>query len=161
MSYASKRTEYYCPFVFLFCLLLVTISVPIHTTPKISPHKSNTKERVVAVGRKYWCRSLLWICLLWELLQSLFHVQMGWNSKLWQSLSMEPFCLWPDKNLLAWSGAIHLYKKELSDDAAIKVVKCITVLEYEAWQSHQYFVHYLGSIVPFYANMTSAGIIVP
>ena len=77
-------------------------------------HKTNLKcnffttiyERV-AVGRKYPCSRPLWICLLWLLLQSLFHVQMGWNLKLGQSLYVHPFCLWPDENPLAWSGAIH------------------------------------------------------
>ena len=33
----------------------------------------------VAVGRKYPCRSPLWICLLWKVVQSLFHVQLGSN----------------------------------------------------------------------------------
>ena len=71
------------------------------------PSLKSIYERV-AVGRKY-----LWICLLPELLQSLFHVQTGWNLKLWQSLSMQPFCLWPDENPLAWSGAILLQKKAI------------------------------------------------
>ena len=33
----------------------------------------------VAVGRKYQCRTL---CLLWELPQSLFHVQLGSNLRV-------------------------------------------------------------------------------
>ena len=61
----------------------------------------------VAVGKKYPC---LWICLLWELQQSLLHVQLVWNLNTKQSLYVHPFCLWPDENPLAWSGAIHLKK---------------------------------------------------
>ena len=63
----------------------------------------------VAVGRKYPCTSL-WICLFWVLLQSLFHVHLGWNFNTKQPLYVHPFCLWPDENPLAWSGAIHLKK---------------------------------------------------
>ena len=89
----------------------------------------------VAVGRKYPCRRPLWICLLWKVVQSLFHVQLGSNWNLMQSLYVHPFWLWPDDNQLAWSGAIQLQKK------AIILAK--------NWQSHQYFVHYLVSKVPF------------
>ena len=90
-------------------------------------YKHNTYERV-AVGRKYPCSRPLWICLLWLLLQSLFHVQLGWNFNTKQPLYVQPFCLWPDENPLAWSGAIHHQKK-----AIILAVNC---------QSHQYFAHY-------------------
>ena len=105
-----------------------------------------TYERV-AVGRKYPCSRPLWICLLWLLLQSLFHVQLGWNFNTKQPLYVQPFCLWPDENPLAWSGAIHHQKK-----AIILAVNC---------QSHQYFAHYLVSKVLFKAYITSAGIILP
>ena len=67
-----------------------------------------------------------------------FWLMIGWLScvlKLWQSLAMQHFCLWPDENLLPWSGAMHLQKK-----AIILAENC---------QSHQYFVHYLVSKVPF------------
>ena len=64
----------------------------------------------VAVGRKYPCRRPLWICLLWKVVQSLFHVQLGSNWNLMQSLYVHPFWLWPDDNLFAWSGAIQLQK---------------------------------------------------
>ena len=101
----------------------------------------------VAVGRKYPCSRPLWICLLWLLLQSLFHVQLGWNFNTKQPLYVQPFCLWPDENPLAWSGAIHHQKK-----AIILAVNC---------QSHQYFAHYLVSKVLFKAFITSAGIILP
>ena len=47
----------------------------------------NIYERV-AVGRKYPCCRLPWICLLWELLQSLFHMQMGSNLNLGQILAV-------------------------------------------------------------------------
>ena len=66
----------------------------------------------VAVGRKYPVSRLPWICLLWYLLQSLFHVQMGSNLNLGQSLYVQPLWLWVDDNLLVWSGAIHLYKRQ-------------------------------------------------
>ena len=85
----------------------------------------------VAVGTKYLCRSLPRIYFLWELPQSLFHVHLGWNSNMLQSLYLELFWLWPDDNSLAWSGAIHLQKK-----VKILAVNC---------QSHQYFAHYLVS----------------
>ena len=81
----------------------------------------------VAVGRKYPCCRLPRICLLWELLQSLFHVQMGSNLNLGQSLYVHPLWLWVDDNLLAWSGAIHLYKKAiiLAVNTAIYMVKVV------------------------------------
>ena len=66
----------------------------------------------VAVGRKYPCSRPLWICLLWLLLQSLFHVQLGWNFNTKQPLYVQPFRLWPDENPLAWSGAIHHKKMQ-------------------------------------------------
>ena len=81
----------------------------------------------VAVGRKYPCSRLPWFCLLWYLLQSLFHVQMGSNLNLGQSLYVHPLWLWVDDNLLAWSGAIHLYKKAiiLAVNTAIYMVKVV------------------------------------
>ena len=86
----------------------------------------NIYERV-AVGRKNPCTRPLWICLLGELLQSLFHVQMGLNLKTQQSLYVQPLCLWPDENLLTWSGAIHLQKKAiiLAVNTAIYMVKVV------------------------------------
>ena len=109
----------------------------------------NLEKIVIWEGscRKYPCTSFLWICLLRELLQSLFHVQLGWNFNTKQPLYVQPFCLWPDENPLAWSGAIHHQKK-----AIILAVNC---------QSHQYFAHYLVSKVLFKAYITSAGIILP
>ena len=79
----------------------------------------------VAIGRKYPCTRPLWICLLWELLQSLFHVQIGWNLSTKQSLYVQHFCLWPDENPLAWSGAIHHQKNAiiLAVNTAIYMVK--------------------------------------
>ena len=81
----------------------------------------------VAVGRKYPCTRRPRICLLWYLLQSLFHVQMGSNLNLGQSLYVQPLWLWVDDNLLAWSGAIHLYKKAiiLAVNTAIYMVKVV------------------------------------
>ena len=73
----------------------------------------NIYERV-AVGRKYPCTRRPRICLLWYLLQSLFHVEIGSNFNLGQSLYVQPLWLWLDDNLLAWRGAIHLYKKAIS-----------------------------------------------
>ena len=75
-------------------------------------YSSDLYERV-AVGRKYPCTRRPWICLLWYLLQRLFHVQIGSNLNLGQSLYVQPLWLWLDDNLLAWSGAIHLYKKAI------------------------------------------------
>ena len=79
----------------------------------------------VAVGRKYPCSRPPWICPLWYLLQRLFHVQMGSNLNLGQSLYVQPLLLWLDDNLLAWSGAIYLYKKAiiLAVNTAIYMVK--------------------------------------
>ena len=81
----------------------------------------------VAVGRKYPCSRPLWICLLWLLLQSLFHVQLGWNFNTKQPLYVQPFCLWPDENPLAWSGAIHHQKNAiiLAVNTAIYMVKVV------------------------------------
>ena len=81
----------------------------------------------VAVGRKYPCSRPLWICLLWLLPQSLFHVHLGWNFNTKQPLYVQPFCLWPDENPLAWSGAIHHQKNAiiLAVNTAIYMVKVV------------------------------------
>ena len=92
----------------------------------LQSHTCFIYERV-AVGRKYPCRSLPQICLPWELLQSLFHVQLGWNFNTKQSLYVQPFWLWPDDNVLAWSGAVHLQKKAiiLSHNTDFYMVKVV------------------------------------
>ena len=60
----------------------------------------NTYERE-AVGRKYWCRSPLWFCHIWELPQR-FHVQLGSNLNMLQSLYVQPFLLWPDAAIYSY-----------------------------------------------------------
>ena len=57
--------------------------------------------------------NLLWICIFWELPQILFHVQLGSNFKMLQSLYLEPFWLWPYDNPMAWIGEIQLQKRTL------------------------------------------------
>ena len=63
-----------------------------------------------------------------------------------------------DAAVLKNSGnLVHEFLKSINE---VKIATCLCVLA-ENWQSHQYFVHYLVSKVPFYANITSAGIMVP
>ena len=65
----------------------------------------------VAVGRKFPCTTLLQICLLRELSESLFHVQCGLDLNILQSLYVQPFWLWSYENeKSAWNKAIHPQK---------------------------------------------------
>ena len=86
----TQQEEYIRP----ICLLLMLCKG--YFTKK--NHKETKYERV-AVGRKYPCTRLPLICLLWYLLQSLFHVQMGSNLNMLQSLSMQHFLLMADQDL--------------------------------------------------------------
>ena len=75
------QTDYNTPIVQTIAIALSTFNkffnFDIDTTVIKTQYVAKNVYERVAVGRKYPCCRLPRICLLWELLQSLFHVQMG------------------------------------------------------------------------------------